>query len=109
MNYHHYTFVADILVHNPSHKNIKELKDFCRALFEKERELHPSSVYWTRCKITYYINSNSLSYDGIVRFEIFDADSVARLKELKRKLREGEKERFHKFVTHIETRHFLKR
>lgn len=105
MNYSHYTFTAIIRTHNMPRLAYFKLKDICKELFFHEKGQRLSNKYWTNCKITQYENSDPSTIDGIVLFEIWDANSVRRLKAIEGKLREVCAIEFPKLVTNIACSH----
>lgn len=107
MNYCHYYFVATIHTHNMSRLAYFKLKEVCKGLFFDERAKRLSNKYWTGCKVAQYENSDPYAVDGIVLFEIWDANSVSRLKTIEGKLREICSTEFQKVVTKIDCRHVI--
>lgn len=105
MSYDHYKFTAAIHTYNMSRFCYFQLKEVCRNLFFEEQALRKSNKYWTKCNIAQFENSDPSSIDGIVLFEIWDANSVRRLKAIEGKLRETCSTDFSKLVTNIECQH----
>lgn len=105
MNYSHYTFTATIHTQNMSRMAYFKLKEACMGLFFEEKDSRRSSKYWTRCKVSQYENADPSSTDGLVRFVIWDANSVRRLRAIAGKLTELCASDFKGLVTGIEWTH----
>lgn len=105
MSYCHYTFTADIWTRNMSQREYHELRDYCRELFFQEQKQRRSTKSWTSCKVTRLVPSDPSSFNNLIRFEIFDANSVKCLKSIAWRLQDKCAVDFKRFVTNMESRH----
>lgn len=88
MNYKCYSFTARIELQNISAMELKDLKLFCRSLFEEYRSMRRSPKFWTRCSVTHFIPDSPNCLKSFLLFEIHDANSVRNLKSIEGRLKE---------------------
>lgn len=91
MNYRHYSFTARIELENVSARDVKELKLFCKSLFEEYRRERRSPKFWTSCSVTNFMSETPGCLKSFLIFEIRDANSVRALKSIEGRLREEAK------------------